>query len=99
MTTLIHVLLAIDPSRFFYPSVFLPSNPLMSACPWPCVHIPLLRTHAHRLMITPWTDGPVLIIEHNLGLTCDPIDGLVQVPCIVRTSSSPLLSCESDVTV
>ncbi|KAG9312951.1 serine dehydratase alpha chain-domain-containing protein [Chiua virens] len=23
-------------------------------------------------------------IEHNLGLTCDPIDGLVQVPCIVR---------------
>ena len=22
--------------------------------------------------------------EHNLGLTCDPIDGLVQVPCIVR---------------
>ncbi|KAI0652831.1 L-serine ammonia-lyase [Cubamyces menziesii] len=25
-------------------------------------------------------------IEHNLGLTCDPIDGLVQVPCIVRTS-------------
>ena len=23
-------------------------------------------------------------LEHNLGLTCDPIDGLVQVPCIVR---------------
>lgn len=23
------------------------------------------------------------ILEHNLGLTCDPIDGLVQVPCIV----------------
>ena len=22
-------------------------------------------------------------MEHNLGLTCDPIDGLVQVPCIV----------------
>jgi len=22
-------------------------------------------------------------LEHNLGLTCDPIDGLVQVPCIV----------------
>ena len=28
-------------------------------------------------------------IEHNLGLTCDPIDGLVQVPCIV--CHSPLL--------
>ena len=24
-----------------------------------------------------------LLVEHNLGLTCDPIDGLVQVPCIV----------------
>lgn len=23
-------------------------------------------------------------LEHNLGLTCDPIDGLIQVPCIVR---------------
>lgn len=26
----------------------------------------------------------MLCQEHNLGLTCDPIDGLVQVPCIVR---------------
>lgn len=25
-------------------------------------------------------------IEHNLGLTCDPIDGLVQIPCIERNS-------------
>ncbi|KAK0467320.1 serine dehydratase alpha chain-domain-containing protein [Desarmillaria tabescens] len=25
-------------------------------------------------------------IEHNLGFTCDPIDGLVQVPCIERNS-------------
>jgi iron-sulfur-dependent L-serine dehydratase single chain form len=25
-------------------------------------------------------------IEHNLGLTCDPVDGLVQVPCIERNS-------------
>jgi L-serine dehydratase len=23
-------------------------------------------------------------MEHNLGLTCDPIGGLVQVPCIER---------------
>ncbi|KZS94390.1 L-serine ammonia-lyase [Sistotremastrum niveocremeum HHB9708] len=27
-----------------------------------------------------------IAIEHNLGLTCDPIDGLVQVPCIERNS-------------
>ena len=25
----------------------------------------------------------IIRLEHNLGLTCDPIDGLVQVPCIV----------------
>ncbi|KAM0787832.1 hypothetical protein ACM66B_003886 [Microbotryomycetes sp. NB124-2] len=25
-------------------------------------------------------------IEHSLGLTCDPIDGLVQVPCIERNA-------------
>ncbi|KAL9936746.1 hypothetical protein V8E36_004814 [Tilletia maclaganii] len=25
-------------------------------------------------------------IEHNLGLTCDPIDGLVQAPCIERNA-------------
>ena len=25
-------------------------------------------------------------IEHNLGLTCDPVDGLVQAPCIERNA-------------
>ena len=25
-------------------------------------------------------------LEHNLGLMCDPTDGLVQVPCVVRLS-------------
>ena len=25
-------------------------------------------------------------VEHNLGLTCDPIGGLVQVPCIERNA-------------
>lgn len=25
-------------------------------------------------------------MEHNLGLTCDPIDGLVQIPCIERNA-------------
>ena len=31
------------------------------------------------------TVGP-MIMEHNLGLTCDPIAGLVQVPCIERNT-------------
>jgi L-serine dehydratase len=25
-------------------------------------------------------------MEHNLGLTCDPISGLVQIPCIERNT-------------
>ena len=29
-------------------------------------------------------------IEHNLGLTCDPVGGLVQVPCIERTPWRPV---------
>ena len=31
-------------------------------------------------------------IEHNLGLTCDPIDGLVQVPCIERNAMGAIKS-------
>ena len=27
-----------------------------------------------------------IAIEHHLGLTCDPIDGLVQIPCIERNA-------------
>src|SRR3546814_20406225 len=26
-------------------------------------------------------------MEHNLGLTCDPIGGLVQIPCIERNAT------------
>ena len=25
-------------------------------------------------------------MEHNLGLTCDPIGGLIQIPCIERNA-------------
>lgn len=41
-------------------------------------------------------------IEHNLGLTCDPIDGLVQVPCIVSRVPTPwsaLFVCAADLSV
>ena len=27
-----------------------------------------------------------IAMEHHLGLTCDPIGGLVQIPCIERNS-------------
>jgi L-serine dehydratase len=29
-------------------------------------------------------------MEHNLGLTCDPIAGLVQVPCIERNAMAAI---------
>ena len=29
-------------------------------------------------------DAAEIGMEHNLGLTCDPVGGLVQVPCIER---------------
>ncbi|NPV87466.1 MAG: L-serine ammonia-lyase [Anaerolineae bacterium] len=34
-------------------------------------------------------------LEHHLGLTCDPVDGLVQVPCIERNAfaATRALSC------
>lgn len=34
-------------------------------------------------LLKPWTG---LTDRHNLGLTCDPIGGLVQIPCIERNS-------------
>ena len=34
-------------------------------------------------------------LEHHLGLTCDPVDGLVQIPCIERNvfAASRAMSC------
>ncbi len=31
-----------------------------------------------------------IALEHNLGLTCDPIGGLVQVPCIERNAMAAM---------
>jgi L-serine dehydratase len=37
---------------------------------------------------TPWQaeNAAEIAMEHNLGLTCDPVRGLVQVPCIERNA-------------
>ena len=29
-----------------------------------------------------------IALEHHLGMTCDPIDGMVQIPCIERNALS-----------
>ena len=33
-----------------------------------------------------------IAMEHNLGLTCDPIKGLVQIPCIERNAMGAVKS-------
>ena len=34
-------------------------------------------------------------LEHNLGLTCDPVGGLVQVPCIERNAVGAVKAIEA----
>lgn len=36
-----------------------------------------------------------IAMEHNLGLTCDPISGLVQVPCIERNAMAAIKAISS----
>jgi len=33
-----------------------------------------------------------IAMEHNLGLTCDPVGGLVQIPCIERNAIAAIKS-------
>ena len=34
-------------------------------------------------------------MEHNLGLTCDPVKGLVQIPCIERNAVAAMRAISS----
>ena len=36
-----------------------------------------------------------IALEHHLGLTCDPIDGLVQIPCIERNAVAALRAIDA----
>ena len=36
-----------------------------------------------------------IALEHHLGLTCDPINGLVQIPCIERNAVAALRAIDS----
>ena len=37
-------------------------------------------------------NAAAIAMEHNLGLTCDPINGLVQIPCIERNAMGAVKS-------
>ena len=36
-----------------------------------------------------------IALEHHLGLTCDPINGLVQIPCIERNAVAALRAIDA----
>lgn len=36
-----------------------------------------------------------IALEHHLGLTCDPVDGLVQIPCIERNALAASMAIDS----
>ena len=36
-----------------------------------------------------------IAMEHNLGLTCDPVGGLVQIPCIERNAVAAMRALSS----
>ena len=37
-----------------------------------------------------------IAMEHNLGLTCDPVGGLVQIPCIERNAVASIKAITAD---
>ncbi len=43
-------------------------------------------THAHGGSIQEVENAAEIGLEHHLGLTCDPIEGYVQIPCIERNA-------------
>ena len=36
-----------------------------------------------------------IALEHHLGLTCDPVNGLVQIPCIERNAVAALRAIDA----
>jgi L-serine dehydratase len=49
---------------------------------WPLVLLPMYLGATVKQV----ENAAEIGMEHNLGLTCDPIGGLVQIPCIERNA-------------
>ncbi len=49
----------------------------------------------YRLNISQIEYAAEIAMEHNLGLTCDPVGGLVQIPCIERNAVAAMRALES----
>jgi L-serine dehydratase len=48
----------------------------------------MAHARGHRIKIT--ENAAEIALEHHLGLTCDPVFGLVQIPCIERNAMGAL---------
>jgi L-serine dehydratase len=46
--------------------------------------------YLHKLSIDQIEYAAEVSLEHHLGLTCDPVDGYVQIPCIERNAINAL---------
>jgi L-serine deaminase len=49
-------------------------------------------------LCTSGTHAAESALDHHLGMTCDPVAGYVQVPCIERCAFGAGLVCESFIT-
>ena len=45
-----------------------------------------MLAHARGCAIADVENAAEIALEHHLGLTCDPVGGYVQIPCIERNS-------------
>jgi L-serine dehydratase len=50
--------------------------------------------HLHNASLAQIEYAAEMAMEHNLGLTCDPIEGYVQIPCIERNMNAALRAIE-----
>ena len=51
--------------------------------------------HLYKLSLDEIEYSAEIAMEHNLGLTCDPINGLVQIPCIERNAVAAMRAVSS----
>ena len=51
--------------------------------------------HIRNLSLEKIEDAAEVAMENHLGLTCDPIYGLVQIPCIQRNAAAAMRSFDA----
>jgi L-serine dehydratase len=51
--------------------------------------------HAEVFSATVDANAAEIALEHQLGLTCDPVGGYVQIPCIERNAIGAVKACNA----